>query len=388
MAIVAKDAEERMQSNLEHELEAELEGEFEFEGELEHEHGEHEFEAELEHEHGEHEFEGELEHEHGEHEFEGELEHEHGEHEFEGELEHEHGEHEFEAELEHEHGEHEFEGELEHEHGEHEFEGEGELEAEGGFLGSVVSGLSSLLGEGEGELEHEHGEQFFGRAFRGIGRLVQRAAPILRSVARVAAPIVGKVVAGALPGPFGALASQGLNALLSEHEHEHELGEHEHEHEHELSEHEVSHELGEHEAMAEAMAHYAAQAEHELEAEAMVGAATTVTISRRDRRALRRLVPHLVRGAAILTRILRLRRRTRPIVRVVPTIIRRTVRALSRSAAAGRPITRRRAGAIMARQTRRVLSSPRYCAAVLRRNVRASRAVIRPRALRRRRGAV
>ena len=89
--------------------------------------------------------------------------------------------------------------------------------------------------------------------------------------------------------------------------------------------------------MAEAMAHYAAQAEHELEAEAMVGAATTVTISRRDRRAVRRSVPHLVRGAAILTRILRLRRRTRPIVRVVSTIIRRTVRSLRRSAAAGQP---------------------------------------------------
>ena len=285
----------------------------------------------------EHELEAELE---GELEFEGELEHEHGEHEFEAELEHEHGEHEFEGELEHEYGEHEFEGELEHEHGEHEF---------------------------EGELEHEHGEQFFGKIFRGV-----------RQLARVAAPIVGKVVAGALPGPFGALAGQGLNALLREHEHEHE-------HEHELGEHEVSHELGEHEAMAEAMAQYAAQAEHELEAEAMVGAATTITISARDRRALRRFVPRLVRGAAILTRILRLRRRTRPLVCAVPTIVRRTVRALRRSAAAGRPITRRRAGAIMARQTRRVLSSPRYSAAVLRRNVRASRAVIRPRSMRRRR---
>jgi hypothetical protein len=173
------------------------------------------------------------------------------EHELEAELE---GELEFEGELEHEHGEHELEAELEQEHGEHELEGEAELEAEGGFLGSIVSGLGSLLGESESEpeseleqeLELEHGEQFFGRAFRGIGRLVQRAAPILRSVARVAAPIVGKVVAGTLPGPFGALAGQGLNALLSEHEHEHELGEHEHEHE--LGEHEVSHELGEHEA--------------------------------------------------------------------------------------------------------------------------------------------
>ena len=342
--------------NLEHELEAEFEGESQFETELEH--GEHEFETELEQ--GEHELEAELE---GESEFEGELEH--GEHEFEGELEH--GEHEFEAELE---------------HGEHEFEGEQELEGEGGFLGSIVSGLGSLLGESEGELEgeleYEHGEQFFGKAFRNIGRLVQRAAPILKKVASAAAPIIGNAVAGLVPG--GALLSQGLNALLREHEHEHELGEHEYEHE--LSEHEVSHAMGEHEAMAEAMAHYAAQAEHELEAEAMVGAATTVTISRRDRRALRRLVPHLVRGAAILTRILRLRRGTRPMVRAVPTIVRRTVRSLCRSAAAGRPVTRRRAGAIMARQTRRVLSSPRYISAVLRRNIRATRAVVRPRARR------
>jgi hypothetical protein len=94
---------------------------------------------------------------------------------------------------------------------------------------------------------------------------------------------------------------------------------------------------------------------------------------------VRALVPNLVRGAAVLTRVLRMRRATRPFVRVVPTIVRRTVRTLRRSVAAGQPITRRRAGAIMARQTRRVLSSPGYCAAVLRRNVRATRAVGRGR---------
>ena len=142
--------------------------------------------------------------------------------------------------------------------------------------------------------------------------------------------------------------------------HELELGEHELG-EHELGEHEVVHELAEHEANAELMANYAAFSESEHEAEALAGAAATITLSPRDRRALRRLVPNLVRGAAILTRILRMRRATRPFVPVVPTIIRRTVRTLRRSAAAGRPITRRRAGAVMARQTRRVLSSPRYC---------------------------
>ena len=81
-------------------------------------------------------------------------------------------------------------------------------------------------------------------------------------------------------------------------------------------------------------------------------------------------MPNLVRGAGILTRVLRMRRATRPFVRVVPTIVRRTVRTL-----------RRRAGQIMARQTRRVLSSPRYCGAVLRRNVRATSRLARPRRL-------
>jgi hypothetical protein len=86
-----------------------------------------------------------------------------------------------------------------------------------------------------------------------------------------------------------------------------------------------------------------------------------------------------VRGASVLTRVLRMRRSTRPFARVVPTIVRRTARSLRRGAAAGRPITRRRAGAAMARQTRRVLGSPRYCGAVLRRNVRAARTASRPR---------
>jgi hypothetical protein len=336
---------------------------------------EHELEAESELE-GEFESEFEME---GEGEGEGELEAA-----FAGELE---GESELEAE-----------GELgEHEHGEH-------------FLGNLISGIGGLFsesegegeGEGEGELgeyelEFEHGEQFFKRAFRGIGRLVRSAAPMLKQIARVAAPIAGKAVGGLFGGPAGAmlgsrlaqLAAQqlreqelgGSHEMASELESElgeHELGEHELG-EHELGEHEVMSELAEHEAEAEAMAHYAAFTESEHEAEAMAGAAVSLTISPRDQRALRALVPNLVRGAAILTRILRMRRATRPFVRVVPTIMRRTVRTLRQSAIAGQPITRQRAGQVFARQTRRVLSSPRYCGAVLRRNVRTVARTRRPR---------
>lgn len=332
-----------MRANLEYELENELESEFE--NELESEFGEFELEAGY----------GELEAENELGEFE--LESEFGELENEFEL----GEYEAEAEL------------GEHEQGEQ-------------FIGGL---LSNIFGEGEAEfgeyeLEYEQGEHF--GLFRRIARITRTAAPFLRQVARIAAPIAGKAVGG-LFGPAGAMLGNKLANLAAQqlrememggaHEfasHEFELGEYELG-EQELGEHELAHELGEHEAQAEAMAHYAAYAESEHESEALVGAAVTISLSPRDRRALRALVPNLVRGAAILTRILRMRRKTRPFVRVVPTIVRRTVTTLRRGAAAGQPITRKRAGAVMARQTRRVLGSPRYCAAVMQRSVRAASAV-------------
>lgn len=133
------------------------------------------------------------------------------------------------------------------------------------------------------------------------------------------------------------------------------------------------------EAMAELMAAVASQARSEAEAEAMAGAATVTVISPRDRAALRAILPHLVRGSAILTRILRRRRITRPAVRAVPTIVRATTRTLATRAAAGQPVTRRAAGRVMATQTRRVLSSPRLCTRAIVRNQRATRVAARPR---------
>jgi hypothetical protein len=172
----------------------------------------------------------------------------------------------------------------------------------------------------------------------------------------------------------GGLHGGGLHEL-------HEGGLHEHHELHEGGLHEVLHELEghpeahhetHHEALAEMMAEVAAGAHHEAEAEAMTGAAVVTTLSAADRAALRRLVPHLIRGAAILTRILRMRRITRPGVRTVPLIVRQTARALRRRAASGEPVTRRTAGAIMANVTRRVLGNPRICALAIGRNVRSS----------------
>jgi hypothetical protein len=111
----------------------------------------------------------------------------------------------------------------------------------------------------------------------------------------------------------------------------------------------------------------------------MAGAAMVTVISPADRRALRRILPHMVRGTAILTRILRRRRVTRPVVRVVPTVMRRAVKDLKRQAAKGVRITRKRAARAVAKQVRRVLGSPRACAAAMTRNVKVTRAYKRPR---------
>jgi hypothetical protein len=152
--------------------------------------------------------------------------------------------------------------------------------------------------------------------------------------------------------------------------------------------------LSHNEALAEMMAEAASQEMHEGEAEAMAGAATVTVISPADRRALRRILPYLVRGTAILTRILRKRRITRPAVRAVPTIMRRTVKSLKRQAAKGIPITRKHAARAAAKQIRRVLGSPKACKAAIVRNVKVSRKYKRPhhrmrsRLQRRRRSAI
>jgi hypothetical protein len=124
----------------------------------------------------------------------------------------------------------------------------------------------------------------------------------------------------------------------------------------------------------------AAEAETEEEAEAMIGAATATVLSRRDRRELRRLLPHMVRATAILTRILRRRRATRHAIRLVPTIVVRTTNELQRRAGSGAPVTRRTAARVMAKHTRTVLSRPRATSSGLRRNYRAQRALARQRA--------
>jgi hypothetical protein len=267
-------------------------------------------------------------------------------------------------------------GELEDEsasYGEEELEDEFEEEiGEGeGWLGALGNIAGSLLGEeefeGEEELEDEAGEQF------SFGGFLKKALPVLKQVAKVAAPIVG----GAILGPAGAALGKGAASALGEQELEGE-GEDEFEGEQELAHEIASHPLTHNEALAEVMADAACREAQEGEAEALAGAAAVTVISPRDRRALRRVLPHLVRGTAILTRILRRRRRSRIGVKAVPTIMRGTVKSLKRQARKGLPITKRRVARTTARQINRVLGRRKPCVAAIARNSKVARGYKRP----------
>jgi hypothetical protein len=175
-------------------------------------------------------------------------------------------------------------------------------------------------------------------------------------------------------GGLHELQETGMHELEGRmYEGEFEMQEGSHEAGHEIA----NHELTQHEALAEMMAQQAAFEQHEAQAEAMVGAAVMTTLSPRDRRELRRILPHLVRGTAILTRVLRRRRATRPAVRAVPTVVRRTVEVLKNQAAAGKPVTRRTAARAAAIQVRRVIGNPTACAAAISQNIRANNALKR-----------
>jgi hypothetical protein len=74
---------------------------------------------------------------------------------------------------------------------------------------------------------------------------------------------------------------------------------------------------------------------------------------------LKKVTPNLTRGISQLTRGLFRNRSTRPLLRAVPTIARRTVGNLTKQIAAGRRVTPVTAARTLAKQTQRALGSPR-----------------------------
>jgi hypothetical protein len=116
-------------------------------------------------------------------------------------------------------------------------------------------------------------------------------------------------------------------------------------------------------ALMEHLAHRAAEAESEAEAEAFIGALIPLAarLLPRVAPAIMRAAPGLIRGVAGVARTLRRSPTTRPLVRAIPTIVRRTAANIAQQVGQGQPVTPQTAVRTLARQTAQVLSSPQQC---------------------------
>ncbi|HEX4959952.1 MAG TPA: hypothetical protein VF173_03870 [Thermoanaerobaculia bacterium] len=242
-----------------------------------------------------------------------------------------------------------------------------------------LEGESEWEGEGEGEWEWEaEGEEESEEFFRRIVSLARRAAssPALRQVGLRAARGalsglggVGAALGGSLGGARGASLGRSLGGVLGQQVSSwlpQREGEWEFEEEYEVNPIRRIYP----DALMEHLGHAAAETESEAEAEAFLGALVPLAarLIPRAASAVMRVAPNLIRGVAGAARTLRANPATRPLVRALPTVVRRTTATLARQAQQGRRVTPQAAVRTLARQTSRVIGSPAQCAQAYRRS--------------------
>jgi len=139
-------------------------------------------------------------------------------------------------------------------------------------------------------------------------------------------------------------------------------------------------------AMMEHLGHVASECETEQEAAEqflplislaakkllpMVARAVAPAVKRalpRMAKAITRVEPRLTRGVTRVAKVLHRNPATRPLLRAMPAIARRTVQSVARQAAHGRPVTAKSALRTLAHQARRVLTHPHHRLRAMRRS--------------------
>jgi hypothetical protein len=219
----------------------------------------------------------------------------------------------------------------------------------------------------EYELEYEDETEEFFRTLAGLARRARRH-PGLRRVGLAAARTalgglgdVGAAIGGVpgttgarIGGTAGAAIGRTLTDLLPQQEFEEEW--------------EVNPIRRVYpDALMEHLGHAAATARSEAEAEAFVGALIPIAarVIPRAAPAMLRAAPQLIRAAAGATRTLRASPANRPLVRAMPTVVRRTAQSLARQGGTAGP---RRAVRTLAQQTATVLGQPGPCVAAYQRS--------------------
>ncbi len=247
------------------------------------------------------------------------------------------------------------------------------FEAYDGFSAFDEFDEEDFLGESdfldfEGEAD-EWG--FLKKAWSGLKKVGKKLAPIAKQLA----PLAGKAIGGAFGGPAGAMIGGKLGSLVGNLEDEDFLEgfdgygdfEDESDSEDEMNAEEYMEFDSEDEDVAEYMADLAARAPNTLDAGAMAGA-ITITIASKAPMQVKAVGPTLSSGAARVTRLMKRDPRTKPLVKTVPAIAKKTVATLSKKAEKGKPITPSTAKRVMAKQAVRVLGNPRELTKALAKN--------------------
>jgi hypothetical protein len=223
-------------------------------------------------------------------------------------------------------------------------------------------------------------QQFFGAlgnlARRGAGwvtapgsRQRQLALSVARRALNRGLPALGQLLGGRIGGAangagaaLGSRTASWLDGLLPQQEYEAEL-------EGELEISPIRRIYPD--AMLEHLGHAAAETQSEAEAEALAGAMIPLAaagIPQGAAPALMRAMPGLVSGLSGVVHGLRGSPATRPLVRVVPAIVRGTATNIARQASRGMPVTPQAAVRTLAQQTFRMLGSPQRSARAFRRS--------------------
>jgi hypothetical protein len=221
-------------------------------------------------------------------------------------------------------------------------------------------GESELLGfDGEAD---EFG--FLKKAWRGIKRAGKRLAPIAKRLA----PIAGQAIGGAFGGPAGAMLGGKVGSFAASLEDEELAGvegydgygdyEDESDSEDEMNAEDFMDFEAEDEDVAEYMCDVAAKAPKPIDSGAIAGAITNALASKAPLQ-VKAVSPTLSSAAARLTKVMKNHPATKPLLKVVPTIAKKTVATLAKKSAAGKPVTPMVAKRVMAKHAVRVLSNPR-----------------------------
>ena len=193
-------------------------------------------------------------------------------------------------------------------------------------------------------------DEFLKKLWRGAKKVAGKVAPIAKKFA----PIAGKVIGGAFGGPLGAMAGSAIGNVVSNLEDDFDGyasytdTEGESDTEDEMSALDFMDFDSDAEDMAEYMADLAVKAPRPVDTAAAAGAITTALTARAPAK-VKAIVPTLSSASARVASAMKKSPQSTVLVRVMPTVAKKTIATLTKKAAKGKPVNPEIAKRVMAK---------------------------------------